>query len=83
MIGFGGDFELRVFNFMGVFYVEFGDIEEVREYFQCVVNFDEDGIVDEKIGGGFEKFFFLVQLSEDGGQDSVQWFDCGVVVFWK
>ena len=75
--GSGGDFELRALNLLGVLHVESGDIEEAREYFLRAIKLDEDGTVDEKIGGGPEKFLFLAQLSEDGGQDSVQWFDRG------
>ncbi|KAL2212243.1 TPR-like protein [Sarocladium strictum] len=81
--GPGGDFELRALNLMGVLHVESGDVEEAREYFQRAIKLDEDGTVDEKIGGGPEKFLFLAQLSEDGGQDSVKWFDRGAAALRK
>ena len=81
--GQGGDFELRALNLLGVLHIESGDIEEAREYFLRSVKLDEDGTVDEKIGGGPEKFLFLAQLSEDGGQDSVQWFDRGASALRK
>ncbi|KAK0392441.1 hypothetical protein NLU13_1936 [Sarocladium strictum] len=81
--GSGGDFELRALNLLGVLHVESGDIEEAREYFHRAVKLDEDGTADEKIGGGPEKFLFLAQLSEDGGQDSVQWFDRGAAALRK
>lgn len=81
--GSGGDFELRALNLLGVLHVESGDIEEAREYFLRAIKLDEDGTVDEKIGGGPEKFLFLAQLSEDGGQDSVQWFDRGAAALRK
>ncbi|RFU30029.1 hypothetical protein B7463_g6307, partial [Scytalidium lignicola] len=38
---------------------------------------DEDGTVAEDVGGGPEKFFWLAQLSEDGREDSVNWFEKG------
>ena len=41
------------------------------------VALDEDGALDESVGGGPEKFLWLAQLSEDGGQDSVKWFERG------
>lgn len=81
--GPGGDFELRALNLLGVLHVESGDVEEAREYFYRAVKLDEDGTADEKIGGGPEKFLFLAQLSEDGGQDSVQWFDRGAAALRK
>lgn len=81
--GPSGDFELRALNLLGVLHVESGDIEEAREYFGRAIKLDEDGTVDEKIGGGPEKFLFLAQLSEDGGQDSVQWFDRGASALRK
>lgn len=81
--GAGGDFELRSLNLLGVLHVESGDIEEACEYFLRAVKMDEEGTVDDKVGGGPEKFLFLAQLSEDGGQDSVQWFERGAAALRK
>ncbi|KAM4059591.1 tetratricopeptide repeat domain-containing protein [Hirsutella rhossiliensis] len=75
--GPGGDFELRALNLLGMLHVETGDIEEARVFFERAVKLDEDGLVDEKVGGGPEKFLFLAQLSDEGGQDSVLWFERG------
>ncbi|EQK99539.1 Tetratricopeptide-like helical [Ophiocordyceps sinensis CO18] len=75
--GPGGAFELRALNLLGVLHVETGDIEEARGFFERAVKLDEHGLVDEKVGGGPEKFLFLAQLSEEGGQDSVAWFERG------
>ncbi|KAG5921989.1 hypothetical protein E4U42_005628 [Claviceps africana] len=75
--GSGGDFELRALNSLGTLLVESGDIEQGRSYFERAVKLDEDGMTDEKVGGGPEKFLFLAQLSEEGGQDSVDWFERG------
>ena len=75
--GKGGDFELRSLNLLGTFMVESGDIELARDVFIEATKIDKDGTMDEKIGGGPEKFLLLAQLSEDGGQDSVTWFEKG------
>ncbi|KAG5922435.1 hypothetical protein E4U61_005174 [Claviceps capensis] len=81
--GSGGDFELRALNSLGTLLVESGDIEEGRTYFERAVALDSDGMTDEKIGGGPEKFLFLAQLSEEGGQDSVHWFERGASTLRK
>ncbi|KAL2756175.1 hypothetical protein ACRALDRAFT_2104561 [Sodiomyces alcalophilus JCM 7366] len=75
--GEGGDFELRALDLLGHVYVEIGEIEDARQCFTRAVDLDPDGTLDEKIGGGPEKFLWLAQLSEDGGQDSVRWFERG------
>ncbi|KAK5987400.1 putative assembly chaperone of rpl4 [Cladobotryum mycophilum] len=75
--GKGGDFELKALNTLGIFSLEAGDVEEAKDYFERAVKLDEDGFLDEKVGGGPEKFLFLAQLSEEGGQDSVGWFERG------
>lgn len=81
--GAGGDFELSALNLLGTVHVETGDIEDARAYFQRAVTLDSDGSVDEKIGGGPEKFLLLAQLSEEGGQDSVNWFERGAAALRK
>ncbi|KHN95283.1 Tetratricopeptide-like helical [Metarhizium album ARSEF 1941] len=75
--GAGGAFELRALNLLGTLLVESGEVDEGRRYFERAVKLDEDGTVDEKVGGGPDKFLFLAQLSEEGGQDSVKWFEKG------
>ncbi|EHK45366.1 uncharacterized protein TrAtP1_003654 [Trichoderma atroviride] len=81
--GEGGDFELKALNLLGVLNVEDGEVEEAREYFLRAVKLDEEGVLEEKIGGGPEKFLFLAQLSDEGGQDSVQWFERGASALRK
>ncbi|KAL3961947.1 hypothetical protein ACCO45_003470 [Purpureocillium lilacinum] len=81
--GSGGDFELRALNLLGILHVESGDVDEARSFFERAVKLDEDGMVDEKVGGGPEKFLLLAQLSEDGGQDSVGWFERGAATLRK
>ncbi|KAI9172139.1 putative assembly chaperone of rpl4 [Paramyrothecium foliicola] len=75
--GSGGDFELRALNLLGMLHVETGDVEDARGFFERAVKLDEEGTVNENVGGGPEKFLFLAQLSEEGGRDSVQWFERG------
>ena len=41
---------------------------------------DPDGQIPEGEGGGAEKFLWLAQLSEEGGRDSVDWFERGCAV---
>ena len=81
--GEGGDFELRALNLLGTLHVETGDVDDARGYFERAVKLDTDGTVDEKLGGGSEKFLFLAQLSEEGGKDSVQWFERGAAALRK
>lgn len=81
--GAGGDFELSALNLLGTIHVEAGDIDDARAYFLRAATLDPEGAVDEKVGGGPEKFLLLAQLSEEGGQDSVGWFERGVVALRK
>ncbi|KAH7326639.1 hypothetical protein B0I35DRAFT_140287 [Stachybotrys elegans] len=83
LTGSGGDFELRALNLLGVLHVESGDVEDARGFLERAVKLDPEGFLDENIGGGPEKFLFLAQLSEDGGQDSVQWFERGAAALRK
>ncbi|KAH0498500.1 hypothetical protein TgHK011_005753 [Trichoderma gracile] len=83
LTGEGGDFELKALNLLGVLSVEDGEVEDARDYFLRAVKLDEEGTLDEKIGGGPEKFLFLAQLSEEGGQDSVEWFERGAAALRK
>ncbi|KAK3337313.1 hypothetical protein B0T19DRAFT_68276 [Cercophora scortea] len=62
---------------LGHIHVELGEIEKAREYFLAAVGVDADGSLPEDLGGGCEKFLWLAQLSEEGGQDSVSWFERG------
>lgn len=81
--GEGGDFELRALNLLGILHIEAGEIDEARTLFEKAVALDVDGTVDEKVGGGPEKFMFLAQLSEEGGKDSVRWFEQGATALRK
>ncbi|KAG7122242.1 assembly chaperone of rpl4 like protein [Verticillium longisporum] len=70
--GPGGELELLCTNMIGQIYVEAGEIDDARAAFTRAVALDSDGSADEARGGGPEKFLWLAQLSEDGGQDSVR-----------
>ncbi len=67
-------------NLLGEIHVELGDIEAARTYFQQASEIDENGEVPEENGGGVEKFLWLAQLSEEGGRNSVDWFERGAEV---
>jgi tetratricopeptide (TPR) repeat protein len=70
---------LPALNLLGEIHVELGDIDAARKYFLQAAAIDEDGTISEEVGGGAEKFLWLAQLSEEGGQDSVDWFEKGAV----
>ena len=71
---------LQALNLVAEIYVELGDIETARESFMRAVESDPEGEIPESEGGGAEKFLWLAQLSEEGGADSVRWFERGVTV---
>ncbi|KAI1459382.1 TPR-like protein [Annulohypoxylon moriforme] len=71
------DDQLLALNFLGQINLELGDFEAARAHFLQAVEIDGDGSKDEAVGGGPEKFLCLAQLSEEGGRDSVGWFERG------
>ncbi|KAB5536622.1 hypothetical protein GE09DRAFT_1140686 [Coniochaeta sp. 2T2.1] len=64
-------------SLLGSIAVETGDIDDARKYFLRAVDTDPEGELPDEIGGGAEKFLWLAQLSEEGGNDSVKWFERG------
>ncbi|KAF2691339.1 TPR domain-containing protein [Lentithecium fluviatile CBS 122367] len=66
---------LPALNLIGEINVELGEPEAAREAFQAAITLDEDGEHD-----GAEKFLWLAQLNEEGGAESVRWFEKGVEV---
>lgn len=66
-------------NLLGEINVELGEIDTARNHFLEAARLDADGALAEDLGGGPEKFNWLAQLSEDGGADSVVWFDKAAV----
>lgn len=67
-------------NLSGEILVELGDIDSARERFLTAVSIDPHGQMPESEGGGAEKFLWLAQLSEEGGNDSVSWYEKGVTI---
>ncbi|KAI1001305.1 hypothetical protein K3495_g6893 [Podosphaera aphanis] len=70
---------LPAYNLLGEIHVELGEIDLARQYFERAAIIDEDGAISENLGGGAEKFLWLAQLSEQGGHDSVHWFEKGAM----
>lgn len=62
---------------LGSIAVDTGDIEIARAYFLKAVESDPEGSLPDDVGGGAEKFLWLAQLSEEGGRDSLSWFERG------
>ncbi|KAL8770120.1 MAG: hypothetical protein Q9209_004158 [Squamulea sp. 1 TL-2023] len=60
--------------------LELGDANEARNYFSQASQLDPDGLIPESQGGGVEKFLWLAQLSEEGGQDSVSWYEKAITI---
>lgn len=60
--------------------IELGDVEAARTYFLQAVDIDPEGEISENEGGGSEKFLWLAQLCEEGGEESVRWFERGAAV---
>ncbi|KKY17605.1 putative tpr domain protein [Diplodia seriata] len=71
---------LPALTLLGEINVELGDIDTARDYFLVAAALDEDGAIPEAAGGGAEKFMWLAQLCEEGGAESVAWFDKGAEV---
>lgn len=71
---------LPALNLVAEIYLEIGDAGTARDYFLQAVTLDPDGDIPETQGGGSEKFLWLAQLDEEGGEDSVAWFERGAAV---
>jgi tetratricopeptide (TPR) repeat protein len=71
---------LPALSLLGEIYVECGDPESAVATFQRAVEIDPDGQVPETDGGGAEKFFWLAQLSENGGRESIEGYERGIAV---
>jgi tetratricopeptide (TPR) repeat protein len=70
---------LPALNLLGEIHVELGEIDAARQYFLQAAAIDKDGAIGEDVGGGADKFLWLAQLSEEGGIDSVGWFEKGAM----
>ena len=71
---------LPAITLLAEIHVELGDIDAARNYFLQAVELDPDQNVPEAEGGGAEKFLWLAQLCEEGGEESVRWFERGAEV---
>ena len=71
---------LKPFSLIGLIYFYLGNADLSRDYFLKAVELDPDGSIPESEGGGPEKFLWLAQLSEEGGHDSIRWFERGASV---
>ncbi|KAF2093085.1 TPR-like protein [Rhizodiscina lignyota] len=68
---------LPALTLLGEINIERGDPDAARAYFELAAQVDEDGEAPEERGGGPEKFFWLAQLCEEGGLESVKWYEKG------
>ncbi|KAI9670546.1 MAG: hypothetical protein M1831_005766 [Alyxoria varia] len=72
--------ELPALALLGEIHLELGDPDAARECFLKASTLDPDGLIDEEAGGGATKFLWLAQLCEEGGEESVTWFEKGCQV---
>ena len=75
--------ELPAVNLLATIALESGDPDEARTQFLRAVALDPQGDIQDEQGGGAEKFLWMAQLSEEGGYDSVTWFQKGAEVLRK
>lgn len=71
---------LPALNILAQIQLELGDGDAARGYFVQAVELDPEGRASESEGGGAEKFLWLAQLAEEGGRESVEWFERGCAV---
>lgn len=74
---------LPALNLLAQIQLDLGDGDVARDYFLKAVELDPEGEIAESEGGGAEKFLWLAQLSEEGGRESVEWFERGCDVLRK
>ncbi|KAK0733357.1 hypothetical protein B0T26DRAFT_669772 [Lasiosphaeria miniovina] len=79
-IGDGGQQAGAALTLLGQINIEMGEIDRARKYLMSAAKVDEAGTLPEELGGGPDKFLWLAQLSEEGGQDSVSWYERGAAV---
>jgi tetratricopeptide (TPR) repeat protein len=66
---------LPALNLLGEISVELGDPDSAKDAFEAAIAIDPEGASD-----GAEKFLWMAQLNEEGGAESVRWFEKGVEV---
>ena len=67
---------LPALDLLAEIHVELGDVDSARSYFLRAVDIDPKGLAPD----GAEKFLWLAQLCEEGGEESVRWFERGAGV---
>ena len=68
---------LPALNLLGEIYIELGDSENAASHFLEAIEADPEGAVPQSEGGGAERFLWMAQLCEEGGEDSIAWFERG------
>ena len=71
---------LPALSVLAEIHLELGDADSARSCFLQAEELDPSGEIPEDEGGGADKFLWLAQLSEKGGEDSVRWFERGTAV---
>ena len=71
---------LPALSLLGEIFLELGDPASAATTFLQAVSLDPDGHVPENEGGGVEKFLWLAQLCEEGGEESIRWFEKGTEI---
>lgn len=71
---------LKSLSILAEINLELGDADAARCYFLKAVTLDPHGEISEDEGGGVEKFLWLAQLCEEGGEESVRWFQRGAEI---
>ncbi|KAI5287457.1 hypothetical protein KEM54_005988 [Ascosphaera aggregata] len=73
-------FRLPGLNLLGEIFIELGLLDSARIAFLKAVELDPQGEIPVTEGGGAEKFLMLAEISPEGGEDSVRWFEKGVSI---
>ena len=68
---------LPALHLLGEISIQLGDHEAALSYFMDAAALDPDGRVSSETGDGSSKFFWLAQLSDEGGASSIRWFERG------
>ncbi|MCJ1478941.1 hypothetical protein MMC13_007625 [Lambiella insularis] len=81
--GYATPASLPALNLLGEVYIELGEAASATETFLLAARIDPDGLLSEREGGGAEKFLWLAQLCEEGGEQSLEWLEKGVQALQK
>jgi tetratricopeptide (TPR) repeat protein len=74
---------LPALDLLGEIYVELGEPDNARKTFLEAVKLDPNGDLGDEIIGSADKFLWLAQLCEEGGAESVKWFEQGAMTLRK